>query len=224
MAYDEDDLLALSGLQHYFYCKRQWALIHVEKQWVENVLTAEGRLLHDRVDNSKNIEYREGAIIERSIALESLELGIYGVADVIEFFKAETGVKLPKEEGLWLPRPVEYKRGKPKAGICDMAQLCGQAMCMEELYSVKIESGDLFYWQTRHRLPVVFDQDLRAAVRNACMDMHTMLENGITPAVPDGVNCKNCSLITVCVPKVQKKKSGKVDRYINESIHGGENA
>ena len=224
MAFDEDDLLVLSGLQHYFYCKRQWALIHVEKQWVENVLTAEGRLLHDRVDNSKNIEYREGAIIERSVALESLELGIYGVADVVEFFKAETGVKLPKEEGLWLPRPVEYKRGKPKAGICDKAQLCGQAMCMEELYSVKIESGDLFYWQTRHRLPVVFEQDLRAAVRNACADMHNLLENGITPAVPDGVKCKSCSLITVCVPKVQKKKSGKVDRYINESIHGGENA
>jgi CRISPR-associated exonuclease Cas4 len=76
MAYDEDDLLALSGLQHYFFCKRQWALIHVEKQWVENVLTAEGRILHERVDNSKNIEYREGAIVERSVSLESLELGI----------------------------------------------------------------------------------------------------------------------------------------------------
>jgi CRISPR-associated exonuclease Cas4 len=224
MTYDEDDLLALSGLQHYFYCKRQWALIHVEKQWVENVLTAEGRLLHDRVDNSKNIEYREGAIIERSIALESLELGIYGVADVIEFFKAETGVKLPKEEGLWLPRPVEYKRGKPKAGICDMAQLCGQAICMEKLYGVKIESGDLFYWQTRHRLPVVFDAELRNAVRDACLDMHGMLENGITPAVPDGVKCGNCSLVTVCVPKMQKRKNGKVEKYIDGYIHGGENA
>jgi CRISPR-associated exonuclease Cas4 len=191
---------------------------------VENVLTAEGRLLHNRVDNSKNIEYREGAIIERSVALESLELGIYGVADVVEFFRAETGVKLPKEDGLWLPHPVEYKRGKPKAGICDKAQLCGQAMCMEELYGVRIESGDLFYWQTRHRIPVIFDPDLRQAVRSACAGMHNMIEMGITPAVPDGVKCANCSLVDVCVPKVQKKKSGKVGKYINEYIHGGENA
>ncbi|MCE5300356.1 MAG: CRISPR-associated protein Cas4 [Spirochaetia bacterium] len=224
MQYGEDDLLALSGLQHYFFCKRQWALIHVEEQWVENVLTAEGRILHERVDNSKHIEYREGAIVERSIALKSAELGVYGVADVVEFFVSDSGIKLSNEPGLWMPRPVEYKRGKPKAGICDRAQLCGQAMCMEELYGVKIESGDLFYWQTRHRMPVMFDQDLRTAVRYACMDMHNILETGITPAVPDGVKCDNCSLVTVCVPKVQKKKSGKVGRYINEYIHGGENA
>lgn len=224
MAYDEDDLLALSGLQHYFFCKRQWALIHVEKQWVENVLTAEGRLLHDRVDNSKYIEYREGAIIERSLPMKSAEFGIYGVADVVEFFRSDKGVVLPKEEGLWVPRPVEYKRGKPKAGICDMAQLCGQALCLEELYGVKIESGDLFYWQTRHRLPVIFNDDLRQKVKYACMDMHNMLDNGITPAVPDGVKCENCSLVSVCVPKVQKKKSGKVGRYIDDNIHGGEHA
>ncbi len=224
MPFDEDDLLALSGLQHYFYCKRQWALIHVEEQWVENALTAEGRLLHDRVDNSKNIEYREGAIIERSVALKSAELGIYGVADVVEFFRSEAGVKLANEEGLWQPRPVEYKRGKPKAGICDRAQLCGQAMCIEELYGVKIESGDLFYWQTRHRAPVVFDTDLRQAVRCAAEDMHNMIKNGITPGVPDNVKCKNCSLVSVCVPKVQKKKHGRVDKYINENIHGGDNA
>ena len=224
MAYDEDDLLALSGLQHYFYCRRQWALIHVEKQWVENVLTAEGRLLHDRVDNSKHIEYREGAIVERSVALRSALLGVYGVADVVEFSASDSGIALPDEPGLWMPRPVEYKRGKPKAGICDKAQLCGQAICMEELYEVKIESGDLFYWQTRRRIPVIFDADLRDSVRRACEDMHNMLDKGITPAVPDGVRCDNCSLVSVCLPKVQKKKSGKVGGYIDANIHGGEHA
>lgn len=224
MAYDEDDLLALSGLQHYFYCKRQWALIHVEKQWVENVLTAEGRLLHDRVDNNKHIEHREGTIIERSVALRSLKLGIYGVADAVEFIRTDAGVMLPGEQGFWRPRPVEYKRGKPKAGICDKAQLCGQAMCMEEVYGMNVETGDLFYWQTRRRMPVVFDNSLRESVRNACADMQNMMETGVTPGVPDGVKCDRCSMLTACAPKVQKKKSGKVAGYINESIHGGENA
>jgi CRISPR-associated exonuclease Cas4 len=177
------------------------------------------------VDNSKHIEYREGAIVERSVALRSVELGIYGVADVVEFFKSsDKGIKLPQESGLWLPRPVEYKRGKPKAGICDKAQLCGQALCMEELYGANIESGDLFYWETRHRFPVVFDKDLRQAVSLACTDMHNMIENGITPVVPDGVKCESCSLVSVCVPKVQKNKSGKVWKYINENIHGGDYA
>lgn len=224
MGYSEEDLLALSGLQHYFFCKRQWALIHVEKQWVENVLTAEGRILHDRVDNSRYIEHKEGVIVERSMPLQSLQLGVYGVADVVEFAKNDRGIRLPKEESLWMPRPVEYKRGKPKPGICDAAQLCAQAICLEELYGCRIESGDLFYWQTRRRLPVVLDDDIRSKVKYACADMHNMIESGITPGVPDGVKCDNCSLVTVCIPKLQKKKSGKVENYIKGSIHGGENA
>ncbi|HDT14835.1 MAG TPA: CRISPR-associated protein Cas4 [Firmicutes bacterium] len=224
MSYAEEDLLALSGIQHYFFCRRQWALIHVERQWVENVLTAEGRLLHDRVDNSKHIEYREGAVIERSVSVRSAELGIFGVADVVEFFPAEKGIEFPKTEGLWAPRPVEYKRGKPKAGICDKAQLCAQAMCLEENYGVSIQSGDLFYWQTRRRMPVVFDEDLRRSVKEACGDMHNMINSGITPEVPEGVRCKNCSLFDICVPKTVKSKKGKVDKYIKENIEEKDNA
>ena len=222
--YKEEDLLALSGIQHYFYCKRQWALIYVEQQWVENIFTAEGRLLHDRVDNSKNIEYREGVIIERSVSLQSKKLGIYGVADVVEFYKAEKGVKLPGEDGFWIPKPVEYKRGRPKVNICDRAQLCCQAMCLEEIYNVKIDNGYLFYWQTRHRMPVVFDNELREKVINACKDMHNMTENGVTPGVPEKVKCKNCSLFDICVPDLRKNKFRKVEKYIFENIRGERNA
>ncbi|MCX7698427.1 MAG: CRISPR-associated protein Cas4 [Candidatus Goldbacteria bacterium] len=218
MNYKEEDLLALSGLQHYFYCKRQWALIEVERQWVENFFTAEGRLLHDRVDN-KCIEHKEGVIIERSVSLKSEKLGIYGVADVVEFHKSESGIKLQNQEGLWMPKPIEYKRGMPKENICDRAQLCCQAMCLEELFGVKIENGYLFYWQTRRRVPVIFDEGLRTAVINACADMHDMINNGITPEVPEKAKCKNCSLFNVCIPEVRKNKSGKVEKYIDDNIH-----
>ena len=223
MAYSEEDFLALSGIQHYFFCRRQWALIHVEKQWVENVLTAEGRLLHNRVDNSRHIEYREGIVVERSMPLKSAELGIYGVADVVEFHREDKGVQIPGESGLWLPRPVEYKRGKPKAGLCDKAQLCAQAACMEEAYGVRIDGGDLFYWQTRRRLNVVFDDELRKAVRYACDDMHKMLDAGMTPAVPADAACKNCSMAVVCLPVI-KKKSNKAAAYVAEKLKGGEDA
>ncbi len=219
MNYKEEDLLAISGIQHYFYCRRQWALIYIEQQWVENVLTAEGRILHNRVDNSRNIEYKEGVIIERSVPLRSEKLGVYGVADVVEFYRTEKGVKLPGEDGLWSPKPVEYKRGKPKENICDKAQLCCQAMCMEELYGMKINNGYLFYWQIRHRIPVIFDNELRQKVINACEDMHNMLENGITPGVPEKVRCKNCSLFNICIPFLKKKKRGKIEKYIYENIH-----
>lgn len=223
MGYREQDFLALSGLQHYFYCKRQWALIEVERQWIENIFTAEGRLLHDRVDE-KFKEYKEDVIIERSVSLRSKKLGIYGVADVVEFYKSDRGIKLPQEQGLWLPKPVEYKRGKPKENICDKAQLCCQAMCLEELFEIEIENGYLFYWQIRRKIPVVFDEYLRKAVINACEDMHYMIENGITPEIPEKVKCKNCSMLDVCIPDVLKRKKGKVTKYIYDNIHRNEDA
>lgn len=217
MVFNEADFIALSAIQHYFFCSRQFALIHVEKQWKENTLTAEGRVLHERVDNSKYIERRPGYIVERSVAMRSAELGVYGVADVVEFSSSDNGVQLPDEQGLWQPRPVEYKRGHAKTGICDKAQLCCQAICLEEMYGISIESGDLFYWQTRRRLPIVFDRTLRTQVAKACTEMHTLIREGLTPAVPEKASCKNCSMKDICLPKIGKRKKGGIENYIQEN-------
>lgn len=127
MKYDEDDLLALSGIQHFAYCPRQWALIHIEKQWSENLRTVEGRLLHERVDNPDYFEARGGILSTRSVPLVSHDLGLYGVADVIEFYAVESeGIVLAGRQGCWQPVPVEYKRGKPKRDAIDEVQLCAR--------------------------------------------------------------------------------------------------
>jgi len=147
-----DDLIMLSALQHFVFCPRQCALIHIEQLWAENVLTAEGRIMHDKVDTA-NRESRVNIRIEYGMPMRSLRLGLIGKADVVEFHKMA--------DGRWLPFPVEYKRGKPKMDDCDKVQLCAQAICLEEMLNVVIREGALFYGQTRRREDVVFDDKLR---------------------------------------------------------------
>jgi len=127
--YDPDDLLPLSGLQHFLFCRRQWALIHVERQWKENVLTAEGRIMHERADDPFFTESRKGVLIARAVPVASYTLGLSGICDVVEFTESQEGVALPGREGRYLAAPVEYKRGKPKQEPSDEAQLCAQAIC-----------------------------------------------------------------------------------------------
>ena len=150
--YSEDDLLLLSGIQHFAYCERQWALIHVEQQWLENVKTVEGRHLHERVHNPDLIEKRGDLLVARSLPIVSWRLGLYGMMDLVEFHQVssdEGGTKLLNHEGLWLPKPVEYKRGKPKADDRDEVQLCAQGICLEEMLQARIEEGDLYYGENR---------------------------------------------------------------------------
>src|SRR3990167_4934122 len=156
--YSEDDLIQLSSLQHFVFCERQCALIHIEQAWSENVFTAEGRIMHDKVDTADK-ESRGLKRIEYGVPLRSLRLGLIGKADVIEFHK--------KDDGTWLPFPVEYKRGKPKMDDCDKVQLCAQAICLEEMLNIEILEGSLFYGQTRRREDVVFDKALRTATEEA---------------------------------------------------------
>lgn len=144
--YSEEELLSLSGIQHYAFCDRQWALIHLEKQWQENLRTVEGSILHERVHNSDYHESRGGIIYARSLPLLSYRLGLFGVADLVEFHpvEAETkGVNLPGRSGFYMPYPVEYKRGKQKKDDRDVVQLCAQALCLEEMLDVSIERGSL---------------------------------------------------------------------------------
>ena len=156
--YTEDDLLPLSALQHLLFCRRQCALIHIEQAWVENLYTAEGRIMHERVDSGGETP-RGDVRVEYSVPLRSLWLGVTGKADVVEFHR-KTGTGKTKR-AMWLPFPVEYKRGKPKKGNYDKVQLCAQAMCLEEMLDAEIPCGALFYGKTRRRQDVMFDHALR---------------------------------------------------------------
>lgn len=203
--YTSDELLPLSGIQHFLFCRRQWALIHVERQWQENALTAEGRIMHKRADDPFFTEVRNGVIIARSVPIASYHLGLSGVCDVVEFTESPEGVKLPGREGLYLPAPVEYKRGKPKREPSDEAQLCAQAICLEEMLSVTIASGYLYYGETRHRVQVELSAELRELVRGMAREMHAYFQRGYTPRVKPFKGCRSCSLADVCLPVLQEK-------------------
>lgn len=159
--YTEDELLLLSGLQHFAFCHRPWALIHLEQVWTENRFTAEGEILHERAHDGCLTEKRGGLIVSRGLRIVSCSLGVTGACDVVEFHSSPEGVPLSGREGKWLPLPVEYKRGKPKAHDADELQLCGEALCLEEMLACRIPKGFLYYGETRRRLVVEFTPELR---------------------------------------------------------------
>jgi len=209
--YSPEDLIQLSALQHMVFCPRQCALIHVEQTWTESGRTAEGRIMHERVHDESR-ESRGDVRIEYGVALRSLRLGLIGKADVVEFHR--------RPDGFWLPSPVEYKRGKPKANDCDKVQLCAQALCLEEMLSVTILAGALFYGQTRHRLDVVFDEALRRETEETARRVHDLIASGRTPPPVYAKRCENCSLMAECLPKtIQKRRSVKsyLTRILGES-------
>jgi CRISPR-associated exonuclease Cas4 len=215
--YRSDELLPLSGIQHFLFCRRQWALIHVERQWQENVLTAEGRILHKRVDDPFFSETRKGVITARSVPVASYRLGLSGVCDVVEFTESPQGVKLPGHIGLYLPAPVEYKRGKPKRGPSDEAQLCAQAICLEEMLLVTVSLGYLYYGKTRHRVAVELTADLRGLVEGVTEEMHAYFKRGYTPRVKPFKGCRACSLADVCLPGLREKVI-PASKYIQQQI------
>lgn len=215
--YTVDELLPLSGIQHFLFCRRQWALIHVEQQWHENVLTAEGRIMHARADDPFFVETRNGVITSRSVPIASYRLGLSGVCDVIEFTPSPEGVKLPGRDGLYAPAPVEYKRGKEKRDHSDEVQLCAQAMCLEEMLSTLIPHGWLYYGERRHRVGVEFSEDLRTLVKEMTNEMHNYFQRGYTPRVKPFKGCRACSLADVCLPNL----GGRViaaSAYIKQQI------
>jgi CRISPR-associated exonuclease Cas4 len=204
--FTENDLLPISGLQHLVYCERQWALIHIEQQWAENRLTAQGRVLHEVVDEAPD-ESRHGVRIVRSLALRSLRLGLTGKADVVEF---------PLHGGAAFP--VEYKRGKPKPGLCDEVQLCAQALCLEEMLSAPVPAGALYYGKPRRRTEVAFTPELRAETERLAARMHALYAAAQTPrAVYEKKKCGNCSLIELCQPK-QLGCPDRASRYLREAL------
>lgn len=217
--YHPDELLPLSGIQHFVFCRRQWALIHVEKQWHENALTVEGKLLHKRADNPFFSETRNGVITARAVPIASYRLGLVGICDVVEFTASPEGVSLPGREGSFLPAPVEYKRGREKRDPCDEAQLCAQAICLEEMLAVDIPTGYLYYGETRHRVDVELDKELRTLVQDMAKEMHAYFQRGHTPRVKISKACRSCSLADVCLPVLQEQ-SLDASEYIRQQVEG----
>jgi CRISPR-associated exonuclease Cas4 len=210
--YTEDDLLPLSGLQHLIFCERQCALIHMEQAWVENRLTAEGRIMHERV-HSADRESRGDIRVEYGMPFRSLKLGLVGKADVVEFHKKR------QEDGeeFWLPFPVEYKRGRPKKDNSDRVQLCAQALCLEEMLALQVSNGALFYGKTRRRLDVAFELSLREETRHAAQRFHELVKEARTPKAVYKKQCDRCSMLDLCLPRTTGKNRS-INRYLMEAV------
>lgn len=206
--YTEDDLLPLSALQHLLFCERQCALIHIEQVWSENLFTAEGRIMHERVDEGGR-ESRGKVRLAFGLLLRSLRLGLSGKADVVEFHR--------QANGDWLPFPVEHKRGRPKKADWDRVQLCAQAMCLEEMLNCSIPAGALFYGKTRRRQDVVFDAGLRREVEETAARLHELVRSGKTPSAKYEKKCDSCSLVNLCMPKVAGGKK-RVTDYMKDIL------
>lgn len=217
MNYPSSEYLHLSGIQHFVFCRRQWALIHIEQQWQDNALTAEGHILHKRADDPFFTETRGNVVIARSVPVSSRTLGLSGICDVVEFNISENGVQLPGHESLYQPVPIEYKRGKKKHGPCDEAQLCAQAICLEEMLLTAIPYGYIFYAQPRRRVRVEFTEELRTLVQKSADEMHNYYRRGYTPKVRISKACRSCSLADICLPALQKKRI-TASAYIHEQI------
>ena len=214
--YSDDELLQLSGLQHFLFCRRQWALIHIENIWSENYRTMDGDVMHQRAHSEMLTEKRGDTVITRGMAVVSRSLGVSGQCDVVEFKKSEEGVSIFGWDEKWLPFPVEYKRGQPKDGNFDAAQLCCQAMCLEEMLLCRIPSGALYYGETRRRTDIVFDEVLRGEVTAAIEEMHQLYIRGYTPKVKPQKGCSTCSIKEQCLPSLTRTKT--VTEYLEGSL------
>lgn len=214
--YGEEDYLMLSGIQHFAFCRRQWAMIHIEQQWAENYRTTAGELMHKKAHDDASFEKRGDLLIIRGMRISSRNLGLSGQCDIVEFHQDENGVSLFGYDGKWKPIPVEYKRGTPKENNADELQLCAQAMCLEEMLQVYVQDGYLYYGENRRRSHVDFTDSLREEVRNAAKEMHELFQRGYTPNVKPSKKCKACSLENLCLPKLQK--TVKVREYIEKGI------
>ncbi|MBR7794649.1 CRISPR-associated protein Cas4 [Agaribacter marinus] len=212
-----DDYLMLSGIQHFQFCKRQWALIHIEQQWEENVRTVEGQFLHRKADQPFEREKRGNKLVVRAMPIKSEELKITGICDVVEFLKSVDGVPINGEEGKYLPIPVEYKRGKPKKNDVDILQLVAQAICLEEMLLCEVNMGYMFYNEIKHRLEIPITCEIKNKVRAIVSEMYDYYMRRHTPKVKTGRFCKSCSLQHICLPRLMTKQS--VKRYIEGKVN-----
>lgn len=205
--YDPSEFLMLSGIQHFQFCERQWALIHIEQEWEENVLTIEGSHLHEKADDPFIREKRKDILKVRALPVHSTKIGLTGICDVVEFHADVNGVSLQGEEGTYLPIPVEYKRGKPKRNQSDILQLVAQAICLEDMLYCPVPIGSLYYHEIRRRVDIEITEELKNQVRNTAKRMHDYYKRRHTPRVKTGKHCQSCSLRHICLPELLTKES-----------------
>ena len=202
----EDELVPISALQHLLYCERQCGLIHIDRVWADNRYTAEGEVLHRNV-HQQEIRRRKEVRAEYSVPMRSLELGIFGVADVVEYVTGEA------------PTPVEFKRGRPKTSLADVVQLCAQALCLEEMTGSAITFGVLFYGKTRRRDRVDFAPSIRESTLAATHRVHEIFASGVTPMMGyDRKRCDPCSLIELCQPKIGLRVQ-RASAFLSRQLH-----
>ena len=216
----EDDYLLLSGIQHFAFCRRQWALIHLEQQWAENLRTTEGQLLHQRAHDPAQTESRGDTLIVRGLPVVSHTLRVRGICDVVEFHRDASGVPLAGREGLWVPYPVEYKKGSPNPYGADELQLCVQGVCLEEMLLCEVPEGALFYGEPHRRLRVPFDEALRGRAAGMLAEMSALAARGHTPSPKPGKSCNACSLKDVCLPKLARVPAAS--DYLRRHLPGEE--
>lgn len=224
----EDDLLPLSVLADLLFCERRAGLHQIERAWEDNLFTAEGIILHQKVDDDLPVESRGNMRISRGLMLRSLRLGLIGKADVVEFHllndpagipiaEMEPGMPLDGVSGLWRPYPVEYKRGRIRHEKGFEVQLCAQALCLEEMLNCPVPEGALFYGKNRRRQVVSFDEQLRRETEEAAARLHALIRSGRTPPARYAKKCESCSLINLCMPKVTGVRKN-VGRYLSRVL------
>lgn len=213
------DYLMISEIQHFVFCPRQWALIHIERIWKDNVMTFRGHKFHEKVDDPYIFEKRGGRVISRSLPLISHELSLKGISDCVEFHMRDDdlGIKIKNRKGSYDVIPIEYKVGDVKKDRSDVSQLCVQAICLEEMFDIKIKKGYLYYGKLRRRVEVNFTDELRENVKELVSKMRYYFENGITPKPSYRKQCINCSLYDICLPKLNCSYS-KVKNYIDSYV------
>ena len=220
--YFEEDMLMLSGVQHFVFCPRQWALIHVDQQWADNVLTTEGQILHQNVDNPQYRQKLNNRITLRSVHIASHKLGIYGITDAVELIPGDglsdtDTIAHPKYGGRFIPYPIEYKRGHSKPDECDIMQLVCQIMCLEEMYNINIPRGALFYWEVRQREEIVVDDGMKDRAQSYLTKMHEIIKSGKLPKADKGNKCRRCSLSDICMPEISENKT--VTKYLKDLLY-----
>lgn len=216
MEYAEEEYLMISGIQHFKFCRRQWALIHIEQQWSENYHTAVGELMHKKAHDPYITEKRKDVLIVRALPIASRKLGAVGECDIVEFHKCDDGVSLRGHRGLYSIYPIEYKKGKPKVSEEDKLQLVVQTIALEEMFSTQIEEGAIYYGETRRREVVQVSQELRDMATKMFEEMHDYFKRGYTPKVKQSKSCNSCSLKDICLPRLNK--AGSVKNYISQML------
>lgn len=211
----EADLM-ISGLKHFAFCRRRWALVHIEQLWSENVLTLEGHYLHERVHDPGFTELRGSTLLSRAMPVRSEALHITGECDMVELHRDPDGVPIHGRDGRWRLYPVEYKRGKPDGRGADDLQLCAQAMCLEEMFVTDIPEGAIYYAEPRRRCRVELTSELRQQVRSAVAEMHELFERGRTPQAKVTRSCKSCSMLELCQPALSGR--GSAAEYVRRAL------